>query len=69
MKSFVHGNMDSIALDQKYNKFLLGETSFLKKEYHLQLKMEHDILYELFIVNSSNRVQQIDVFEKKRRIL
>ena len=27
--------------------------------------MEHDILYELFIVNSSNRVQQIDVFEKK----
>lgn len=65
MKSFVHGNMDSIALDQKYNKFLLGETSFFKKEYHLQLKMEHDILYELFIVNSSNRVQQIDVFEKK----
>ena len=38
MKSFVHGNMDSIALDQKYNKFLLGETSFLKRNIIFNLK-------------------------------
>ena len=67
LKSFVHGNMDSIALDENKNQFLLGETSFLKKEYHLQHLMEHNKLYELFIVNNSKKTQQVSFFEKNEK--
>jgi hypothetical protein len=59
--------MDSIALDENKNQFLLGERSFLKKEYHLQHLMEHNKLYELFIVNNSKKTQQVSFFEKNEK--
>jgi len=67
IKSFVHGNMDSIALDENKNQFLLGEISYLNKEYHLQHQMDHDKLYELFFVNNSRKIQHVTVFEKKEK--
>ena len=65
IKSFVHGNMDSIALDENKKQFLLGEISYLNKEYHLQHQMDPDKLYELFFVNNSRKIQHVAVHEKK----
>lgn len=65
IKSFVHGNLDSISLNQNNKTKLLGEVSFKQKEYHLQHLLEDDKMYELFIINPSNKPVTVKVIEKK----
>lgn len=64
IKSFVHGNLDSISLGKHNKTKLLGELSFKEKEYHLQHLLEANNMYELFIVNPSNKIQTFEVIEQ-----
>lgn len=65
IKSFVHGNLDSIAMKSNKKTKLLGEISLRKKEYHLQHTLEDNKEYELFFVNPSLKKQAIDFIEQR----
>ncbi len=62
IKSFIHGNLDAIS-QQNNKKILLGNSSFLNKEYYLQHELSYKFSYELFWVNSSNRLQHFEIIE------
>ena len=63
IKSFIHGNLDAISQQKKGKETLLGNSSFLNKEYCLQHELLSDFNYELFWVNSTNEIQQLEIIE------
>ena len=65
IKSFVHGNLDSIAINSNKKTKLLGEVSLRQKEYLLQHTLDDNKEYELFFVNPSLKKQVIDFFEQR----
>ena len=65
IKSFIHGNLDAISQSKKGKERLLGNTSFLNKEYHLQLDLLYKFTYELFWVNPSNKSQYLKIVERR----
>lgn len=64
IKSFVHGNFDSIAMKSNKKTKLLGEVSLRQKEYRLQHVLDNNKEYELFLVNPSLKKQTIDFIEQ-----
>tara|TARA_B110000027_G_C16094905_1_gene290316 strand:+ start:839 stop:1666 length:828 start_codon:yes stop_codon:yes gene_type:complete len=65
IKSFIHGNLDAISQSKKGEERLLGNTSFLNKEYHLQHDLLYKFTYELFWVNPSNKFQHLKIVERR----
>ena len=63
IKSFIHGNLDAISQQKNSKEILLGTSSFLNKEYHLQHELSYNFEYELFWVNSTNRSKQFEIIE------
>lgn len=63
IKSFIHGNLDAISQQRNSKEVLLGNSSFLNKEYYLQHELSYDFSYELFWVNSTNRLEQFQITE------
>jgi len=67
IKGFVHGNLDAIARDGKNEKdYLLGNYSFLTKEYRLQHLLDAANSYELFLVNPTVKEQRFTVLESSK---
>ena len=64
IKSFVHGNLDSISVKSNKKTKLLGEVSLRQKEYRLQHTLDDNKEYELFFVNPSLKKQAIDLLER-----
>ena len=68
IKGFVHGNLDAIARNtSRKEDQLLGNFSFFKKEYRLQHILVKGNTYELFIVNPTNKKQEIKIIQKTSR--
>lgn len=65
IKSFVHGNLDSIAIRSNKKTKLLGEVSLRQKEYRLQHTLDDNKEYELFFVNPSLKKQVIYFHEQR----
>ena len=65
IKSFVHGNLDSIAIRSNKKTKLLGEVSLRQKEYRLQHTLDDNKKYELFFVNPSLKKQVIYFHEQR----
>lgn len=63
IKSFIHGNLDAISQQKKGKETLLGNSSFLNKEYCLQHELLSDFNYEFFWVNSTNEIQKLKIIE------
>lgn len=61
LQSYVHGNLDAVAEKQSGLIELLAGTSFLKREYRLQHVLENNRLYELAVVNASNKFQTVEL--------
>jgi hypothetical protein len=59
LRSYVHGNMDAVQIDEHKRVDTLGGVSFLEREYRIQ----HEFLalrnYELLFVNHTKKVQSI----------
>ncbi|MDA9886140.1 hypothetical protein N9D55_01755 [Flavobacteriaceae bacterium] len=66
IKSYVHGNLDAIALSSMGKLQLLGNTSFFSKKYKLQHILENKFDYELFFVNPTLKTLTIEVEEKSK---
>jgi len=64
IKSYVHGNLDAIALSSMGKLQLLGNTSFFSKKYNLQHILDKNFDYELFFVNPTLKTLAIEVEEK-----
>lgn len=64
IKSYVHGNLDAIALSSKGKLQLLGNTSFFSKKYNLQHILDKNFDYDLFFVNPTLKTLAIEVEEK-----
>mgnify|MGYP001187078907 CR=1 FL=1 len=58
LKSYVHGNLDAISRTDIGALQLLGGVSFLRREYHLQHKIELGVVYEFGLVNPSPQRQR-----------
>lgn len=59
LRSYVHGNLDAVSLRPDGNTQLLGSRSFLSREYRLQHELLSPALYEIAVVNPSDRRQSI----------
>jgi hypothetical protein len=66
IKSYVHGNLDAIALSSMGKLQLLGNTSFFSKKYNLQHILENKFDHELFFVNPTLKTLTIEVEEKSK---
>lgn len=65
IKGYVHGNLDAISKNViSKNICLLGDYSYINKEYRLQHLIDPKYNYELFIVNPSAVPQKIIIIEK-----
>lgn len=57
LRSYVHGNLDAVALDPASQVEHLAGPGFLSRAYHLQHQLTGPARYELAIVNPSSSVQ------------
>ena len=65
IKGFVHGNLDAIARNTSTKEDqLLGNFSFFKKEYRLQHILVKGNTYELFLVNPTQKKQELKIIQK-----
>ena len=60
IRSYVHGNLDAIALLANQSLQLLGGQSILSRKYNLQYSFEKPNRFELGIVNPTPKKQKID---------
>jgi hypothetical protein len=60
-RSYVHGNLDSIAKDSNGGLSMLGTSHWKKREYHLQHELTGPALYELAFVNTSKSKQKLSI--------
>lgn len=67
IKGFVHGNLDAIAkYHDKSGYQLLGNYSYLEKEFLLQHDLNPSNTYELYLVNPTNKTQKFSIIEKNK---
>jgi len=59
LRSYVHGNMDAVQIDEHKNIGTLGGVSFLEREYRIQHEFLALCNYELLFVNHTKKVQNI----------
>jgi hypothetical protein len=59
LSSYVHGNLDAIALLPNQNLQLLGRSGWRLRQYNLQHFLKGPALYEFALVNPTLRQQQI----------
>lgn len=64
IKSFIHGNLDAISLENTKKENLLGNYSFFEKEYYLQHELLSNFTYELFWVNTTSKSQKLIIIER-----
>lgn len=68
IKGFVHGNLDAIAKCHYNSGYqLLGNYSFLEKEFFLQHDLNPANTYELYLVNPTNKTQRFLILEKNKK--
>jgi len=60
LRSYVHGNFDAVALLPDYRYQLLGGISLRKRFYNLQYCFKPPSKYDIFIVNPSDRLLEIE---------
>lgn len=58
LKAYVHGNLDAISKGEDGVLQWLGGIGFLRREYHLQHKIELGVMYEFGLVNPSAQRQE-----------
>jgi hypothetical protein len=58
LKAYVHGNLDAISKAEHGALQLLGGIGFLRREFHLQHKIEPGVVYEFGLVNPSAQRQK-----------
>lgn len=65
LRRYVHGNLDAVALVEGGGVEYLMSSSFLKKEYRLQVLMEKNKRYQLALVNASTTLKKfrVDAFD------
>jgi len=59
LRSYVHGNLDAVALLTNREIQLLGASSVLTREYRLQCDLAGPTQYEVLFVNSSSSSQRL----------
>lgn len=59
LRSYVHGNLDAISLAADGRHQLLAGISLLPREYRLQHELMKGTVYEIVMVNPTNRSQKI----------
>jgi hypothetical protein len=71
IRSYVHGNLDAIAISENHSLQLLGGGSILFRKYNLQYSFDKPNKYELGIVNPTPKKQKIDclVFLKEGKLI
>ena len=68
IKAFVHGNLDAIAKYHDKSEYqLLGNYSYLEKEFFLQHDLNPNNTYELYLVNPTNKTQEFLILEKNKK--
>lgn len=60
-KSYLHGNIDAIALDENNNYEMLANYNKRTYIYKLQYELKKGYNYDVFLTNSTNRKQNIKV--------
>ncbi|MDC0092315.1 hypothetical protein OAI21_01595, partial [Oceanospirillaceae bacterium] len=58
LRSYVHGNFDSVSFDGESISFLGGRSVF-KREYNLQSEIKGPALYEFGLVNSTQSQRKV----------
>jgi len=58
LRHYVHGNSDAVSISNNLS-YLLGVTSFLKRDYRLQFNLINSETYEFIIVNYTNKKQKV----------
>jgi len=59
LRSYVHGNLDAISIYED-SIDLVGGRGFLTRQYNLQYELKGPALYDLGIVNSSNKTLMVE---------
>jgi len=60
LRSYVHGNLDAIALGLGRAIQMLGGGSFFTREYHLQYELNGDCQYEIAFINACNSTKKVE---------
>lgn len=60
LRSYVHGNLDAVALIDGTNLEMLGSNSFLRRTFNLQCAITGDAEYKLVLVNPTSKTQMIE---------
>ena len=58
IRHYVHGNSDAVSISNNLS-YLLGASSFLKREYRLQFNLTSAEKYEFLIVNYTTKKQKV----------
>tara|TARA_B110000196_G_C20930063_1_gene559464 strand:- start:16 stop:822 length:807 start_codon:yes stop_codon:yes gene_type:complete len=58
LRHYVHGNSDAISISNNLS-YLLGVSSFLKRDYRLQFNLINSEIYDFIIVNYTNKKQEV----------
>ena len=58
LRHYVHGNSDAISISDNLS-YLLGVSSFLKREYKLQFNLDDTEKYEFILINYTNKHQEV----------
>jgi len=59
LNTYVHGNLEAIALLEDDSYELLCVPSFLQRKFNLQFELKDSALYELGLVNPTNKMQSV----------
>ena len=58
LRHYVHGNSDAISISDNLS-YLLGVSSFLKRDYNLQFNLTNTEKYEFIVINYTNKQQKV----------
>jgi len=62
IRSYVHGNLDAISLNEKSKLSFLAGTSFFYRQYKLQHELKGPALYEIVLTNPTKKTKKF-IFE------
>lgn len=60
LRSYVHGNLDAVTLNEEEDLHFLGGGSFLQRAYNLQYELDSKVDYEFGLVNPTSRSLTFD---------
>ena len=66
LRSYVHGNFDAIAHFADKSRQLMGGDGLRRREYHPQLLLDDQNVYEFLVVNTTSKLQKV-VFETRTK--